>query len=141
MLCPQGLQPPPGGTSQPQGRGGVGGEGGGALIGLLGQIISPTFFPRRNPDIIDPFGNSFSFTGSSYSISVARFIAARRSGLRGSHSVTKGKTFFPGFFLSLLFLLISFSLSLLASPWTNCPSLLTVSPVASSSYFLTIFGG
>ena len=45
--------------------GGAGGGSGGSLIGTVGQRISPKFFPRLKPEIIDPFGNSFSFTGSS----------------------------------------------------------------------------
>ena len=53
------------GTAQPQGRGGAGGGSGGSLIGAVGQRISPKFFPRLKPEIIDPFGNCFSFTGSS----------------------------------------------------------------------------
>ena len=53
------------GTAQPQGRGGAGGGSGGSLIGAVGQRISPKFFPHLKPEIIAPFGNSFSFTGSS----------------------------------------------------------------------------
>ena len=53
------------GIAQPQGRGGAGGGSGDSLIGAVGQRISPKFFPHLKPEIIVPFGNSFSFTGSS----------------------------------------------------------------------------
>ena len=61
MLWLHGLQPLPGGAWQPQFLVGSAGIGGGTRMGFDGQTISPRFFPRLKPEIIDPLGNNFSF--------------------------------------------------------------------------------
>ena len=49
---------------KPRGTYGGGGAGGGSRTGLVGATISPRFLPLLKPEIMLPFGNSFSFIGS-----------------------------------------------------------------------------